>query len=175
MVLGHLGVAMSIAGATIVTNYGVERDVRMGLGDVTQVRDYTFTFASYGEREGANFSAQVARFDISKNGRHVASIYPEKRHYTVQRSVMTEAGIHARLSRDLFVALGEPVGTQAWAVRLQYKPMIRWIWLGAMFMAAGGFLAIADRRYRIRQKATAPEQTAVATPVDSGRPAEAGA
>lgn len=175
MVLGHLGVAMTIAGSTIVSNYGIERDIRMGPGDTAQIRDYTFTFASLGERDGANFTAQVARFDISKDGRHVATIYPEKRHYTVQRAVMTEAGIHARLSRDLFVAMGEPVGSQAWAVRVQYKPMIRWIWLGALFMAIGGFLAIADKRYRIREKSAAKAANAAPSvaPGEGGQPAEA--
>ncbi len=174
MVLGHLGLAMTIAGSTIVSNYGIERDVRMSPGDVATLDDYQFTFASIGEREGANFTAQVARFDVSKNGKAVTILYPEKRQYNVQRNIMTEAGIHARLSRDLFVAIGEPVGTQAWAIRIQYKPMIRWIWLGALFMAAGGFLAIADRRYRIRDKVASPADAKQAG-LQPQRPVEAGA
>ena len=155
MVLGHLGLAMTMMGATVVSNYGVERDVRMSPGESAEIGDLRFTFSEVGQRQGANFVAQYGRFDITRDGRLVATLYPEKRQYRVQRNVMTEAGIDAGLTRDLFVALGERVGDDAWAVRLQYKPLIRWLWLGAVFMAAGGFLAIADKRYRIKDRATA--------------------
>ena len=66
---------------------------------------------------------------------------------------MTEADIDAGLIRDIFVAIGERITDEAWAIRLQYKPLVRWLWLGSLFMAAGGFLAISDRRYRIREGA----------------------
>ncbi|WP_375176997.1 heme lyase CcmF/NrfE family subunit [Marinobacter mobilis] len=154
MVLGHLGMAMTMAGATVVSNYGVERDVRMAPGETAEIGELRFTFSEMGSRQGANFVAQYGRFDITREGELVATLYPEKRQYHVQRNVMTEAGIDAGLTRDLFVALGERVGDDAWAVRIQYKPLIRWLWLGALFMAAGGFLAIADRRYRIRERAS---------------------
>ncbi len=153
MVFGHLGLAMTIAGATVVSNFGVERDVRMAPGDAVTVSGYEFRFAEIGERQGANFMAQTGRFEISRDGSHVATLYPEKRQYRVQRSVMTEAGIDAGLFRDLFIALGEPIGDRAWAVRVQYKPLIRFLWFGALVMAIGGFLAISDRRYRIRDTA----------------------
>ena len=58
------------------------------------------------------------------------------------------AAIDAGLMRDLYVALGEPLGGDAWAVRIYYKPMVRWIWLGALIMALGGALALTDARYR---------------------------
>src|SRR5690554_4446160 len=162
MVLGHLGLAMVIAGATVVNNYGVERNVRMSPGDVAEAGGYQFLFASVGEREGANFTALVARFDISRDGKKVATVYPERRRYVVQRNVMTEAGISAGFLKDLFVAVAEPVSTNAWAVRLQYKPLVRWTWLGALVMALGGFLAIADRRYRIKDAATERQKATTA-------------
>jgi len=84
--------------------------------------------------------------------RQIAVLHPEKRLYTVQQSVMTEAGIDAGLTRDLFVALGEPLGQGAWAVRIHIKPFVRWIWLGALMMGFGGFLAAADKRYRMKVK-----------------------
>ncbi|MDX1756650.1 MAG: heme lyase CcmF/NrfE family subunit [Marinobacter sp.] len=160
MVLGHLGVAITMAGATVVSNYGVERDVRMSPGDTAEIGDLRFTFSEVGQRQGANFVAQYGRFDITRDGRLIATLYPEKRQYRVQRNVMTEAGIDAGLTRDLFVALGERVGDDAWAVRLQYKPLIRWLWLGALFMAVGGALAIADRRYRIKVRSGATAKAA---------------
>ena len=175
MVLGHLGVALTMAGATVVSNYGVERDVRMTPGDTASIGELQFTFVGIGERRGANFTAQTAQIDISRDGRPVASLFPEKRQYLVQRNVMTEAGIDAGLFRDLFVAMGEQVDANAWAMRLQYKPLIRWLWLGALFMALGGFLAIADRRYRIRESRRAGVTEDGKAPPQAGpsRPPEA--
>ncbi|WP_328185003.1 heme lyase CcmF/NrfE family subunit [Marinobacter sp. OP 3.4] len=174
MVFGHLGLAMVIAGATVVNNFGIERNVRMSPGDVAQVGDYQFMFASVGEREGPNFTALVSRFDISRDGEPVATLYPERRRYVVQRNVMTEAGIDGGFLRDIFVALAEPVSSNAWAVRLQYKPLVRWTWLGALVMAIGGFLAISDKRYRIKDTATERKKASTGQ-APQGRPAEAGA
>ncbi|NWN91670.1 heme lyase CcmF/NrfE family subunit [Marinobacter adhaerens] len=154
MVLGHLGVAITMAGATVVSNYGIERDVRMVPGDTAQVEDYQFRFVGIGERRGQNFTAQYGTFEVSHEGKFVAELHPEKRQYAVGMSVMTEADIDAGLFRDIFVAVGERISDDAWAIRLQYKPLIRWLWLGAVFMAVGGFLAVSDRRYRIRDPKT---------------------
>ncbi|MFO7992965.1 MAG: heme lyase CcmF/NrfE family subunit [Marinobacter sp.] len=153
MVLGHLGLAIVMAGATVVSNYGIERDVRMSPGDTASLGDYQVSFTEIGNRRGKNFTAEYGRFEVSdENDRVVSTLYPEKRQYMVQRNTMTEADIDAGLFRDVFVAIGERVSDDAWAIRLQYKPLVRWLWLGSLFMAAGGFLAIADRRYRVRDK-----------------------
>ena len=77
------------------------------------------------------------------------TLYPQKRHYTVKRSMMTEASIDAGLFRDLYLAMGEPLGDDgAWAIRVHYKPYVRWLWLGGLFMALGGILTVFDKRYR---------------------------
>ncbi|MDX1597990.1 MAG: heme lyase CcmF/NrfE family subunit [Marinobacter sp.] len=163
MVLGHLGLAITMAGATVASNYGIERDVRMVPGDTAIVGDYQVLFTDIGERRGQNFTAQYGSFDLSVDGQYVATLHPEKRQYLVQRNVMTEAAIDAGLFRDVFVAIGERITDDAWAIRIQYKPLVRWLWLGAVFMAAGGFLAISDRRYRIRERASDRQS------VESGR------
>ncbi len=153
MVLGHLGLALSIAGATMVSMHGIERDVRLSPGETAEIAGFEWHFVGLRERQGPNFIADQAQFDISRNGEHVTTVLPEKRHYMVRDTVMTNAGINPGFFRDLFVAMGEPVdGEMAWAVRIQYKPLIRWIWLGSIFMAVGGFLAVSDRRYRVRQR-----------------------
>ncbi len=171
MVLGHLGMAITMAGATVVSNYGIERDVRMSPGDTAMVGDYQVEFIEIGDRRGQNFTAQYGTFEVTLDGDPVSVLYPEKRQYLVQTSVMTEAGIDAGLFRDVFVAVGERISDDAWAIRLQYKPLVRWLWLGSIFMAAGGFLAIADRRYRVRDKAT--EKQAATAPAPRGDAAEA--
>ena len=171
MVLGHVGLAMSIAGATMVSIHGVEQDRRMAPGDRLEVAGYEWHFADLGERQGPNFTAQRATFDIYREGEKVTTVYPEKRHYPVRDSVMTNAGISAGVLKDLFVALGENVeGQTAWSVRIQYKPMVRWIWGGALFMALGGAFAVSDRRYRVRQRqtVTVAEKPRASQPVAEG-------
>jgi cytochrome c-type biogenesis protein CcmF len=98
---------------------------------------------------GPNYRSQMGTVNVFRNDRQVASMRPEKRLYLASREMMTEAGISAGFLRDLYVSLGEPTGDDgAWTMRLHVKPLVRWIWLGALLMAIGGFLAVADRRYR---------------------------
>ena len=114
--------------------------------------------------QGPNYTAIEAAINIRKDGEFIATVRPQKRRYLVQQSLMTEAGIHAGLDKDLFVALGDSLGNNAWSVRIQYKPLIRLIWLGALVMALGGLIAVSDRRYRVnvREKAAAADRTAEA-------------
>jgi len=148
MVLAHCGVAVLVAGVTVVSFHEVERDVRMAPGDVAEVGAYRFEFDTLSEYAGPNFDARRGHFLVSRDGDAVAEMNPEKRTYRASGQVMTEAAIDAGLMRDLYVALGEPLGGDAWAVRIYHKPMIRWIWLGALIMALGGALALTDARYR---------------------------
>jgi cytochrome c-type biogenesis protein CcmF len=168
--------ATVMAGATIASNYGIERDVRMSPGDTAEIGDYRAVFTDIGNRRGANFTAEYGRFEVrNSDGGLVSVLHPEKRQYLVQRSVMTEAGIDGGLFRDVFIAVGERVSDDAWAIRLQYKPLVRWLWLGAIFMAVGGFLAISDRRYRLKDKVqkVAGQPAAGDSQARPGKPAEA--
>jgi cytochrome c-type biogenesis protein CcmF len=101
--------------------------------------------------EGPNYYSDKGIFDVYKNGELVSHLEPEKRFYTVQRMSMTEAGIHTTLTRDLFIAMGEPLEDDAWAIRLYFKPFVVWIWGGALIMCIGGVFSIADKRYRIKK------------------------
>ncbi|XKH00472.1 heme lyase CcmF/NrfE family subunit [Marinobacter nauticus] len=170
MVLGHLGVAMVMAGATVVSNYGIERDVRMQPGDSAMAGDYRIVFTDIGQRKGPNYTSQYGSFDVYLGDRKVSELHPEKRNYTVGMSMMTEAAIDAGLFRDVFVAIGERISDDAWAIRVQYKPLVRWLWLGSLIMAIGGFLAIADKRYRIR--VNKEKEAKVIEPDASGKTAE---
>ncbi len=148
MVLAHLGVAMSVWGIAFSQNYSVERDVRMNVGDTVQIADYHFTFQGITEANGPNYLGGKAQVDIKKDGKVEAILFAEKRFYTVSKMTMTEAAIDWGFSRDLYVALGESLGDSSWALRLYYKPFIRWIWFGGVFMVLGGLLCMFDRRYR---------------------------
>jgi cytochrome c-type biogenesis protein CcmF len=148
--LAHFGVAVGIAGIAVVANYASERDVRMEVGSYAELAGYTFTFRGTTEHDGPNYRAARGTMEVAKDGEPVATLHPEKRLYNASGMGMTEASVHPNLFRDIYVAMGEPIGdTGAWTVRLFHKPFINWLWLGAVFMVAGGFLAAADPRYRI--------------------------
>jgi cytochrome c-type biogenesis protein CcmF len=110
--------------------------------------------------DGPNYKGEAAELDVSYNGEYVTHLHAEKRFYTVQRSVMTEAAVHARLSRDLYVALGESLSDDSWALSLYVKPFVRWIWLGGLLMALGGLIALCDKRYRRRTASIELKETA---------------
>ena len=152
MVIAHLGVAITVIGITVVSNFSVEKALKMYPGETATVSGYDFKFAQVGTMKGPNYSAHVGVFEISKQGELVATLNAEKRRYKVKGSMMTEAAIDAGLFRDLYVSMGEPLEDGAWAMRLQVKAFMRWVWLGSIFMALGGLLAILDKRYRIRAK-----------------------
>lgn len=150
MWLAHLGVAVSVVGVVLVSNYDLARDFRMAPGDTVTMGDYSFRFDGMDIIEGPNYQSDQGVISVFRGEQQIADLHPEKRFYTVQRNTMTEAGIDAGLFRDLYASLAEPLDDehQVWAVRLQVKPFVRWIWLGAILMAAGGVLTLFDRRYR---------------------------
>ena len=152
MVIAHLGVAVTVIGITVVSNFSVEKALKMYPGETAVVSGYDFKFAQIGTMQGPNYSAHVGVFEISQQGEPVATLHAEKRRYKVKGSMMTEAAIDAGLFRDLYVSMGEPLEDGAWAMRLQVKAYMRWVWLGSIFMALGGLLAILDKRYRMRVK-----------------------
>ncbi|MCP4210683.1 MAG: heme lyase CcmF/NrfE family subunit, partial [Halieaceae bacterium] len=155
MVIAHLGFAICVVGVVATSQYSQEHDLKMSPGDSRTLADYEFRFVEVARVRGPNFVADEARFDVYREDQLVARLNPQKRRYTASGQVMTEAAIDAGLMRDLYVAMGEPVGEAgAWAMRLHYKPLVRWMWLGAIFMAAGAITAASDKRYR-RQRDTA--------------------
>ncbi len=124
------------------------RDLRMAPGDRQEVGVYTFQFEGTRHVEGPNYQSDQGIIKVFKNGEPYKVLMPEKRLYTARGNVMTEAAIDPGFFRDLYVALGEPLEGGAWAIRLQFKPYVRWLWLAGLMMMAGGFLAASDKRYR---------------------------
>src|SRR5262249_26264541 len=156
MLLAHFGVAVFIAGVTMVKSYEVERDVRLDVGQSVAVGGYTFTFRGIAPSEGPNYPAFVGTVDVPRDGKPIGTLHPEKRQYVASGQTMTEAAIDTGFLGDKYVSLGEPVTENAqngaWGVRIYVKPFVDWIWLGCLLMALGGLVAIADRRYRLSVK-----------------------
>ena len=155
MTLAHLGVGLFILGVTVTSSYSIETDAAAVPGDRREVGGYEFIFRDVREVRGPNYEAVEGEFEVRRDGRLVTVLRPQKRVYRVQQSPMTETAIEAGWRRDLLVALGDPLGEGAWSLRVQFKPLIRFIWLGALVMAFGGLVALSDPRYRQRRQAPA--------------------
>jgi cytochrome c-type biogenesis protein CcmF len=148
MQVAHFGIAMGVAGITMVANYQTERDVKMNLGDHVELAGYSFTLKGVRQVPGPNYMAARGEVEVTRSGHQVALLNPEKRTYNAAGAVMTEAAISANFFRDIYVSLGEPLEGGAWAVRVYHKPFISWLWMGGSLLALGGLLAATDRRYR---------------------------
>ena len=162
MVIAHLGVAVFAIGVAMVGGYGVERDVRLvpgnskaSVADATSqthpIADCRITFDRIDPARGPNYMALAGHFTLACAGESPVALKAEKRNYVGSSMPMTESAIRWGLTRDLYVALGEPLeGTPfgAWSVRVQHKPFMRWVWIGVVLMALGAGVAAAARRYR---------------------------
>jgi len=162
MHLAHLGLAVCAIGVVLTSHQSAERDLRLAPGESLELGGYHFVFDGAEHHEGPNFTSDRATVRVFDGERQIATLHPEKRLYTVQQMPMTEAGIDPGFTRDLYVALGEPLGDGAWAVRVHIKPFVRWIWLGGLMMAFGGVLAASDRRYRVKVKTRVREALGLA-------------
>ncbi len=162
MAIAHLGVGMFAIGASGVESYKIEKDVALKPGGSYAIAGYEFHFVSSRDVRGPNYDAVEALVQVTRGGKPVATLKPQKRHFRVQQTDNSQAAISVNWARDLFVAMGNPLGEGAWSMRIQYKPLVRYIWLGAFVMAVGGVVAATDRRYRLRAKVSSAD--AVATP-----------
>jgi cytochrome c-type biogenesis protein CcmF len=155
MLVAHLGIAVFAFGVTMVKTYDLERDVKMGPGDSTELNGYVFRMTGLKDVRGPNYEAVQATIAVETGGRTLVTLHPEKRVYRVQRNPMTESAVHSNGWRDLYVSMGEMLPTGEWIVRVQHKPFVSWIWGGCLVMMAGGLLAMSDRRYRSRKTVVA--------------------
>ena len=156
MLLAHAGFAVALLGVALTSLLSVHKDVRMGPGDEVTVAGRQFEFLGVNPHQGPNYRADRGTFRVTEDAALLV-LQPEKRRYLAGGNVMTEAAIDPGFTRDVYVSLGEPLEEGDWAVRIQVKPFVRWIWLGGLLMAAGGCLAVMDARYRrLRRRGMAP-------------------
>lgn len=146
MVIAHLGVAIMVLGISISNGYGILKDVKMQPGDTTLIGEIPIEFVSEHDLVGVNYHGMMGKFKVVSSGR-VKYIYPEKRIYNITKIPMTDSAIDITFFRDVYIALGEPLGGKFWSVRIYYKPLVRWIWAGGFLIFLGGVLALVDRRY----------------------------
>jgi cytochrome c-type biogenesis protein CcmF len=154
MVIAHAGVGIFAIGASGVESYKIEKDVALKPGMTFSIAGYDFRFVKAVDVRGPNYDAVQATVEVRHGGKLITTLEPQKRHFWVQQTDNSQAAISVNWARDLFVAMGNPLGAGAWSMRIQYKPLVRYIWLGAIIMAVGGIVAATDRRYRSRIRAT---------------------
>ena len=157
MWFAHLGLAVTIFGVVMVENHTEHRDLRMGVGDTQQLGHYEVRMTELSVLRGPNYVADQATFEIYRGDRLYKTVFPQKRRYNASGMVMTEASIDSGFTRDLYIAMGEPLDGGDWAVRLSVKPYVDWIWVGAFLMGLGGCISVTDKRYRQRAVEKKPE------------------
>jgi cytochrome c-type biogenesis protein CcmF len=157
MVLAHLGVAVFIAGVTLVKTYEVEKDLVLSPGQTENFDGAMLRFDGVRMRTGENYGAWQGMFELKHANGSTVQLTPEKRRYMSNGQVMSEAAIDIGFFGDTYLSMGEPLPAegnkpQAWTARIYSKPFINWIWWGCCMMAIGGVLSIFDRRYRNKMK-----------------------
>jgi cytochrome c-type biogenesis protein CcmF len=152
MHLAHVGVAVFVAGITVVTSYQTEKDVRMQVGDSVSAGGYEFRLDNISRLSGPNYEAVRADIQVTKAGTLVTMMHPEKRAFTTAQNVTSETAIDRSIFRDLYLSLGDQVEGGGWTVRVYHKPLVNWIWGGALLMAIGGAFAVTDRRYALHAR-----------------------
>jgi cytochrome c-type biogenesis protein CcmF len=175
MALAHIGVGVFVAGVTASSAWQQEAILTMRAGESADLAGYRFTLAGIDERQGPNYVARSATFEVTAAGRAVATLRPEKRFYPVERQPTSEAGIDMGPMRDLYVVLGDPVegeGEGALAgrhtVRIYVNPLVMWIWGGVTIMGFAGILSLSDRRHRVGAPSPARARLGAAAPAGAG-------
>jgi len=157
MTLAHTGVAVFLVGALLVEGLAQQRELALRPGQAVELGRYVFRLEGVERLQGPNYIADRGSVRVLRDDAPLTTLHPERRSYASGGQVMTEAGIAPGINRDLYVALGEPLGGGAWAVRVHIKPFVRWIWAGALLMALGGFVTAGDRRFRTARNRVAAD------------------
>ena len=137
MILAHCGVAIATMGAVMSSYFGSELGVRLAPQQSQQLGKFEFHYDRFSNEIGPNFTAEVAFFSVSEQGKPYAEIVPERRYYDVRTMTMSEVGLDAGFWGDLYIVMGDNLGKGEFTFRLHYKPLIRWLWLGGILMALG--------------------------------------
>jgi cytochrome c-type biogenesis protein CcmF len=164
--VAHAGLGVMVAGITASSAWQAERIMLVRAGDRVELAGYTLVFHGVARERGPNYTASRARFEVTRDGRPVATLSPAKRFYPMQQMTTTEAAIHTTGFGDLYVAIGDPAEAGApgdnrpaflaaaradapWAARVYHNPLAPWIWIGPVIMVVGGVLSLSDRRLRV--------------------------
>ena len=143
MLIAHLGIGLLILGITGSSNWQEEKITRLKVNTSTQINKYNVIFKEINEIKGPNYLAIKGNFTVyDKNKNFITSLEPENRYYPITNTFTTEASIHANLSRDLYIVLGEGNLNEGWVVKIYHNPLVMWIWIGSLIIFIGGIVSI---------------------------------
>ncbi len=154
MTIAHFGLAISVAGIA-ASAFEVENLANVKVGSDFALAGYSVHYAKVERLQGPNFIADHATLEVSKGGSLVAIMTPERRYFALQDQTTGVTAIRSNVLTDLYFALGDPQDDGSWTIRGYYKPLISFIWLGALIMAFGGMVSLSDRRWRVGAAARA--------------------
>ncbi|MGJ4960209.1 heme lyase CcmF/NrfE family subunit [Bradyrhizobium sp. HKCCYLRH2015] len=166
LVLAHAGMGVTVAGITGMTAWASEKVQMLRPGQSLQLAGYDIKLRSIGKFPGPNYEAERGTFDITRNGKPFTQLSSERRFYPVRQQQTTAAGIRTNLLWNVYVTLGDPDDKGAWAVRCYYHPLVPLVWIGALMMACGGFVSLADRRFRVGAPRRAMRAVPTAVPAE---------
>jgi len=167
MTLAHVGLGLTVIALTTVQSFTVERDVALAVGGSAQVGGYEFRLDAMNKSEGPNYDVLGGTVVVSRHGQPLATLYPELRRYWVRQEPIKHSAIKMEGGSNLLVAMGQELGAGRWSLRIQVRPLVNLVWLGAFIMALGGFLAASDRRYRTA-RVPQPQPQGQVAPVAAG-------
>ncbi|MEE8549019.1 MAG: cytochrome c-type biogenesis CcmF C-terminal domain-containing protein, partial [Alphaproteobacteria bacterium] len=174
MTIAHAALGIVVAGITASSAWQTEKILVMTKGDRVELASYSFVFAGVEETEGPNYTVKRGTFEVTLDGRDVATLTAERRFYPVRNMTTTEAAIHTTWFADLYAVVGDADEKGGWTVRLYHNPLVPWIWVGAVLMALGGLVSLTDRRHRVGAPARTRKTAARTKPPGGGaRPATA--
>jgi cytochrome c-type biogenesis protein CcmF len=159
MSLAHLGIAISVVGIS-ASAFEKEHLAIVPIGGGFALSGYDFHFAGVENLQGPNYIANDATIEVRRDGILVAVMHPERRYFALQDQTTSVTAIRTNPIADLYVALGDPDGSRGWTIRAYWKPLISWIWGGALVMAFGGAVSLTDRRWRVGAAARSRHATA---------------
>ena len=149
MTVGHVGLGVLIFGIVGVSAWTQEGAAVLKVGEHADLAGYRVRLEALETGiAGPNYTASRATLSLSRDGAPVALLKPERRSFSVRAMDTTETAISSNVIRDLYAVVGETQGGGI-VVRLFVKPLVAFIWLGAVLMALGGLLSLSDRRFRI--------------------------
>ncbi|HUZ75776.1 MAG TPA: heme lyase CcmF/NrfE family subunit [Stellaceae bacterium] len=167
MTIAHLGLAVAVTGFA-ASGFQQERIAAMRPGDNVPIAGFVLHFTDVGTDKGPNFNADRGTFILTRGGETVAVLHPERRFFPLQQTTTSKTAIHTNFLADFYLALGDPDGKGAWTVRAYWKPLVPWIWIGAVMMAFGGLVSLSDRRWRVGAATRARARGGAAVPVEAG-------
>jgi cytochrome c-type biogenesis protein CcmF len=138
-----------VIGIVATSNWQSEQILSVKPGQTMAIAGFDVAFRGVNPRPGPNYSEQVGVFDVTRAGRPVSVLESARRRFTVERQVVTQAGIFNAWRGDLYIVLGEAGDDGGHTVRVYFHPFVRLIWIGAVLMFLAGALSLSDRRLRV--------------------------